>query len=322
METPTLLETFSYMFYYSSSLMGPSFEFQDFRQFINLEGPFRDIPMKSAIIAGLTELLKSFLNILSVVFLLSKYNYLYCLSKEFDERSYLFKFFYYNLAMTLQRTKYYSAWKMCQASVIICGLGFNSETPGDPSSEKFDRVINCTIREVEFSANPKRRIQYWNRTVHLWLKYNLFLRLLNVEHKMLKNNTAMASLITFMVSAFWHGFYPIYYVFFFQFYILEQICEFLEKDYDLFRYMEGKNFLLNQAFSVLTQCFCNYLGIIFSAIDIENGYKFTKNMYFSPPILIGLIFIVLRNLHIKKVNREKKLKMKTTPGMPETNKTK
>ena len=32
-----------------------------------------------------------------------------------------------------------------------------------------------------------------------------------------------------MVSAFWHGFYAIYYLFFFQFYILEQISGMLEK---------------------------------------------------------------------------------------------
>ena len=44
----------------------------------------------------------------------------------------------------------------------------------------------------------------------------------------------MASFITFLISAFWHGFYPAYYVCFSLFYLVEQSCEMLEKRYDLF----------------------------------------------------------------------------------------
>ena len=52
-----------------------------------------------------------------------------------------------------------------------------------------------------------------------------------------------AALIVFMVSAFWHGFYPIYYLFFFQFYILEQISGMLEK-LNFFEKFNNANFLV------------------------------------------------------------------------------
>jgi hypothetical protein len=57
-----------------------------------------------------------------------------------------------------------------------------------------------------------------------------------------RNKKSIASFATFMISAFWHGFYPIYYLFFFQFYIYEQICEIFEHKFKLFSYFKTKNY--------------------------------------------------------------------------------
>ena len=225
---------------------------------------------------------------------------------------------------------------MAQSAIIISGLGYNPTLPTSTNGQKgesteivhkFDRVENCVIREIEITANPRRRIQYWNRTVHLWLKYNLFLRLLNVENKTFKNNRGLASLITFMVSAFWHGFYPVYYIFFFLFFILEQTCTMLEDDYDFFKIMDRQNIVIRLAFSLFTQIFCNYLGIIFVLIDIHKAWTFSKSIYFFPAILLLLIFAVLRHFNIlkkKKAYREKKEKemIKTATPAGDDNKTK
>lgn len=67
------------------------------------------------------------------------------------------------------------------------------------------------------------------------------MRLINLEHKAFKNNKAIASLATFMISAFWHGFYPNYYIFFFQFYVLEQVSDILERKLNLFERAEKMN---------------------------------------------------------------------------------
>jgi len=52
---------------------------------------------------------------------------------------------------------------------------------------------------------------YWNHTVHLWLKHYVQNRLVAPGAK----PTIIATLLTFGVSAFWHGFYPFYYFMFF-----------------------------------------------------------------------------------------------------------
>ncbi len=44
-DPPSIFETFGYIFFYPSCIIGPPFEFSDFRRFINLEGEYKEIPM-------------------------------------------------------------------------------------------------------------------------------------------------------------------------------------------------------------------------------------------------------------------------------------
>ena len=54
-------------------------------------------------------------------------------------------------------------------------------------------------------------LRYWNYQVHLWLKFYVMQRLVKPGQR----PGAFASILTFMISAFWHGFYPWYYLLFF-----------------------------------------------------------------------------------------------------------
>jgi hypothetical protein len=63
--------------------------------------------------------------------------------------------------MVVQRYKYYSIWKLTQASAVSCGLGYNSSTKTEVGKEihKFNKVEGCVIRKVEWEVSPKIRIQ-------------------------------------------------------------------------------------------------------------------------------------------------------------------
>ncbi len=60
--------------------------------------------------------------------------------------------------MFTQRTKYYSGWKLTQASTVFCGLSY-SGLDKETNKEKFDKVETCKIFIVEFDPNPKVKIQ-------------------------------------------------------------------------------------------------------------------------------------------------------------------
>jgi D-alanyl-lipoteichoic acid acyltransferase DltB (MBOAT superfamily) len=115
----------------------------------------------------------------------------------------------------------------------MSGIGSNPITITDEKKESsqtinnFDKVENSVLRFIELYPNIKDKLKYWNRTVHLWLKYNVCLRLLGTKNRFLSNKT-MANFLTFVVSSIWHGFYPGYYFGFIQCYFLEQFVGAIE----------------------------------------------------------------------------------------------
>ena len=94
--------------------------------------------------------------------------------------------------------------------MIACGLSYDGKDV-KTGEQKFDKVISIRILEVELGNSPNTMIQHWNHMIHIWLKHYVYFRTLTPGQKpTLYNNIA-----TFIVSAFWHGFYPFYYVMFF-----------------------------------------------------------------------------------------------------------
>ena len=65
-------------------------------------------------------------------------------------------------------------------------------------------------------------IAYWNMSVQKWLKYYVYMRFLSSDPNKRGKGTELAALMTFIVSAIWHGFYPGYIVFFFWIFVFDQ----------------------------------------------------------------------------------------------------
>lgn len=112
---------------------------------------------------------------------------------------------------------------------------------------------------------------------------------------------------TFIVSAFWHGFYPSYYIMFFFAAILSEVNKDIFKASVLFhRYIPAsiRPFVAN--FACLFQM--NYLGVVFTATTWSNTIFFIKATYAIPWILMVLVFLYSRGTNM--VGRAKKLEAK------------
>lgn len=53
-------------------------------------------------------------------------------------------------------------------------------------------------------------VYWWNMTIQYWMKKYVYMRIVGKE----KNPAVWKFFLVFMISAFWHGFYPCYYIFF------------------------------------------------------------------------------------------------------------
>ena len=115
---------------------------------------------------------------------------------------------------------YYSAFFFETGAVIASGLGYNGRaevsesTVVDPKnsdklgSHKWDKIIGAYWWQAETSTNAGDFLKTWNYRVHVWSKHYNLERI--VEQG--KKPTMGQFLTVFAVSAFWHGWYPQYYV--------------------------------------------------------------------------------------------------------------
>jgi hypothetical protein len=95
------LEVFSFIFYYPSALVGPSFDFIDFRNFIEHKGVYSHLPKFQAIKAGGAEFIK-FVGCLLIYLISLPYFYpSYTTTEEFGNKVFIYKVLLVNLVYLL-----------------------------------------------------------------------------------------------------------------------------------------------------------------------------------------------------------------------------
>jgi len=289
---PTLLEFFSYMFYYAGTLVGPTYDFIEYKEFIEKAKGYKDIP--SSFMATMKEFLLALFFMVNVVFIMPLVPVNYCATNEYDAHGLFYKFWYYNLAITLARFKYYSAWTLGQAAITASGLSFNGyENQGDKKVAKWDRIV-AARPELELIGDPRKKLELWNNYTQVWLKRYVYFRV--CPENMMKANPRRVNIATFctlVMSAFWHGFYPMYYFVFIQLSVVVLVSKCIFKaSYKFDRFPPIVNTILRQ---LITNVVFNYLGNGFILLDTTKGLKFYQSIYYIPMIMIlgSYIFFVL-----------------------------
>ena len=121
---------------------------------------------------------------------------------------------FFNLAGFLTRVKYYTAWKMSEGACCLTGIDYlgtdKQEKKGDtsPKKHKWGRVANISILNVELPENPRMMMGEWNINTQRWLKNHVYLRFIREDGR----NSGQVTMLTYLTSAFWHGFHPGFYL--------------------------------------------------------------------------------------------------------------
>ena len=105
------------------------------------------------------------------------------------------------------RMKYYGVWTLTEGACILSGLGYAGI---DTKTGKilWNRLQNVDPIAQETAQNTRAYLDAWNKNTNNWLKNYMYLRVTPRG----KKPGFRASMATFATSAFWHGFYPGYYL--------------------------------------------------------------------------------------------------------------
>lgn len=220
-ELPSLLDYAGYVLFFPSLLVGPAFDYAEYRRWLDTSmfdtpaavDPVRKAPTrkKRRIPRSATPAILTMLTgigwTLVFVYLSSYYHADLVTGPEYMRYSFLRRVFILHMFNFTARCKYYGAWSLAEGSCILAGLGYNGV---DPVTGKvaWDRVQNIYPWGVESAQNTRAYIENWNKKTNMWLRNYIYLRVTPRG----KKPGFRASMATFVTSATWHGFYPGYYL--------------------------------------------------------------------------------------------------------------
>uniref|UniRef100_T1PLM4 MBOAT, membrane-bound O-acyltransferase family protein n=1 Tax=Musca domestica TaxID=7370 RepID=T1PLM4_MUSDO len=210
---PSALEYFSYVLNFQGLMAGPLVFYKDYIDFIegyNLrpavntsadKGKSQVVLEPSPVKTVVKKVIGSFI----CAFIFMKFVQLYPIKNlkddDFvDNTTVLYKIWYAMMATTTTRFKYYHAWLLADAIANNSGLGFTGYDKD--GNANWDLISNINVFGFEFATNIRDAINNWNCGTNRWLRTIVYER---VPKK-------YGTILTFALSAVWHGFYPGYYL--------------------------------------------------------------------------------------------------------------
>ncbi|XP_018795845.1 PREDICTED: lysophospholipid acyltransferase 1 [Bactrocera latifrons] len=214
-KVPSALEYFSYVLHFQGLLAGPLVFYKDYIEFVEGYNLLKRPSTNGNLDNGKSELvlepspvkavIKKVIGSMVCAFIFMKFVKMYPVKnmKEDDfvnDSSMAYKFWYAMMATSCIRFKYYHAWLLADAICNNSGLGFTGYDKDGNS--KWDLISNINVLGFEFATNMRDAINNWNCGTNRWLRTIVYER---VPKK-------YGTVLTFALSAVWHGFYPGYYV--------------------------------------------------------------------------------------------------------------
>lgn len=221
LKLPALLDYAGYVLFFPSLFVGPAFDYNEYRGWIDCS--MFDVPVsvdpakkpptrkKRKIPRSGTpatwKMISGLLWIIAFLNLGKWYSPDVLFSDRFMTYSLVRRVIVLHLVGFTARTKYYGVWFLAEGSCILAGLGYNGIDPAT-GSVSWSRLQNINPWGVESAQNSRAYLENWNMNTNKWLRYYIYLRVTPRN----KKPGFRASMATFVTSAFWHGFYPGYYL--------------------------------------------------------------------------------------------------------------
>jgi lysophospholipid acyltransferase len=279
---PSMFDYFCYVFNYIGSIASPVYSYPEYEHFLNQT--YKEDKVNSR--AVLKKAGSGILALGIIVISAQYFDFDLFISKRFWEINVVYQIILMTIGGVLIRTKYYIIWHFSEIPAIICNV-----RGSDSGYKSYIKAISS--RSVEFSNSPKLRIEKWNMSIAKWLKECFYMPMIE-NFKVDKNASSM---ITFILSAFWHGFYPTYYISFFALNILSMTEKLMFQHADLFRYFPS--FFFRLQFDIC--------GLLFKRFLFREWILLFKNiwMYF---VWIFIVFLATKFIVSKKIKKERKPK--------------
>lgn len=278
-EQPDALTYFAYMFDFHEILAGPLITYNEFLRIAEGRNLQSGKPAPSPHREVLRKVGYVILNAMLILFVVPKLTDVELLSSWFSELPFFTKLLYLNVFSFLSRVQYYLVWKMSEAVCNSSGYGFYVTPEGE---ERWDGADNIHIFKLETGPSLKVVLDNWNVSTQRWLKHVCYDR--KVQSK---------TVMTFFISAVWHGFYPGYFLSFMTCSLFVMSSRKIRR---CVRPRVVKGPLSQMLYDVVTFAFSSsflaYTTAPFVMLQFGKAWHLWREMYFFGHILALLAFAV------------------------------
>ena len=294
-----LIEYISYIHFLPSCISGPFMEYSSYIDFIKLKNKYTNtnnlsnnvnkmylkniIPKKILIfmfVLAFTIITRNKLSPNHILLSLEKLkdefslintnknNFYYSFNLFIDFILFMINYF----LIILIKSRYYIAFISTEIACDVSGISYDSSIDVLDKTTKNIEIVKCAnVIKCETTIEVKEFFKNWNIATHKWLKEYCFKRLIPLLNSQIK-----AEIVTFIISALWHGFYPSYFIVFGSFIV----GQFIQKD------INYTKLALDKANSLI----CKYIKAVYLALYYFNFY-----------IFYSYLFLILDSLEIEKL---------------------
>jgi hypothetical protein len=213
-DAPTLLEFLGYTFCFSNLLAGPATEYSVYAKAVDgtifkMSNGTSKTP--NNVWATIRPFLTSLVAMGAFLTLGAKFPLLdptdpqkntpVILQDDFLTKPFFLRYFHAWMSLLAVRQKYYFGWKNAEGAQNIWFAGFDGwDEKGE--SKGWETSSNVDILGFELASDVQNMSKNWNKKTSFWLTRYVYIR------------TGGSLFAVYSMSAFWHGFYPGYYIFF------------------------------------------------------------------------------------------------------------
>ncbi|KAF9202846.1 lysophospholipid acyltransferase [Haplosporangium sp. Z 27] len=257
--------------------------------------------------ASLKSFAFSLIALASLAVVAPKVDALWTLDPAWKSLPWLLRLAYVQVSSFAARFKYYAVWKMAEGACVMSGFGYNG-VDEKTGKAKWDATSNIDIWGYETGESIKDLSDSWNKGTNIWLKYSVYFRVLAPGAK----PGALQTFATFAVSAFWHGFYPGYYLMFISTAITLTAGKTLRRHLRP-RFVSATTGKTPRWYNfmgmLMTQVSMNYLSMPFLILTFKDSMELWKDLYFIPHIgAIAVIILVPILFPTKRKSRQEQEK--------------
>ncbi|KAK5109450.1 hypothetical protein LTR62_007009 [Meristemomyces frigidus] len=301
-DLPNLLDFAGFVAFFPSFMVGPAFDFVDYHRWLNttmFDLPPGTDPMKApptrkkrriprSARPAMWKMAQGLVWLAAFLQCSGYFNEKVVLGDRFKTMNLAWRIFHLHMLSLVTRMKYYAVWSLTDGACTLSGLGYKGLDPktGKPN---WDRLINIKPAGVEFAQNTHAYLGNWNLNTNHWLRNYMYLRVTPKG----KKPGFRASMATFVTSAFWHGFYPGYYLTF----VLASFVQNVAKNSrrlirPFFLSPDGKPLPRKRYYDIatwlITQLTFSFVTAPFIVLSIHDSMLVWSRVYFYCPLGVAL----------------------------------